>query len=214
MSTPTDYLSVEQAKIDMRLDDGTFDSDATVERYIGDAVSMVSAVVGYDLLEVETADIKPSLQALVAFAANYRFEGGHDVPAAIYQMAAPHRRLVDEDDEELGDDEVDEDEDMPLPYQTYEVDLQAGQTVTVDMRGVDVPFSWFAVATASEITAEVADEAAPDEGDWCWIDRVVPGEPIRRGVLSPAAWMRWVAANNATGRVRVTYRGSVSATVS
>ena len=231
MAAATDYLSVAQAKTDLRLDEGTFEDDATIERYIGDAVGMVSGIVGYDLLEVETADIKPALQGLVAFAANYRFEGGHDVPAALYQIAAPHRVLVDEaedDEEENGassegsdpDDDTEEDE-MPLPYETYEVDLTAGQTVTVDLRSADVPFTWFASAETESVTVELSDVAAPAgdadwtpaENDWSTVDVVGPGDSIRRGVTAPVAWMRWRAGAAGTGTVRLVYRGTIEATV-
>ena len=206
MAAATDYLSVAQAKVDMRLDDGTFEDDATIERYIGDAVGMVSGIVGYDLLEVETADIKPALQGLVAFAANYRFEGAHDVPAALYALAAPHRMLVDPDED-------DEDEEMDEAYQTYEADLTAGQVLTVDFRHAEIPFTWSAVAETSAMEVELSDEDAPQEGDWQDCDSVAPGRSVRRGVAAPVAWMRWTAANNGTGTVRVVYRGKVKATV-
>ena len=232
MAAATDYLSVAQAKTDLRLDEGTFEDDATIERYIGDAVGMVSGIVGYDLLEVETADIKPALQGLVAFAANYRFEGAHDVPAALYALAAPHRVLVDEDDvdeddnsgassEGSTDDDTDdtEDDEMPLPYETYEVDLTAGQTVTVDLRSADVPFTWFAAATDEVLVVELSDVAAPEndddwtpaENDWSTLDVVAPGDSIRRGVTAPVAWMRWRAG--AAGTVRLVYRGTIEASV-
>lgn len=89
MASATDYLTVGQAKVDLRLDDGTFEDDATLERYIREAVAMVSGIIGRDLLEAE--DIDPAMTMLVSAAVAVRFEGSIEPTSALYALAAPYR---------------------------------------------------------------------------------------------------------------------------
>ena len=89
----TDYVDVETAKFDLRID-GT-DADTALARLIPEAVSIAGAMTGRDLLEVDTAaDIVPGLKALVVAVLAVRYDGLHDMPASVYAMAAPYRVLA------------------------------------------------------------------------------------------------------------------------
>lgn len=93
----TDYVSVADAKYDLRID-GTHADDA-LERLIPEAVSLAAAVTGRDLLAVDSAaDIQPGLKALVMAILAARYDGADELPPAIYAMAAPYRVFVADGD--------------------------------------------------------------------------------------------------------------------
>ena len=94
MATPSNYLTVAEARTDLRLDGDDFD-DATITRYIAEGVAMVSGITGRDLLDIEVADIDPGLQMLVSHATWLRYEGVTGVTPSLYALAAPYRVLVD-----------------------------------------------------------------------------------------------------------------------
>ena len=95
----TDYVDVETAKFDLRID-GT-EADAALARLIPEAVSLAGAMTGRDLLAVDTAaDIVPGLQALVVAVLGVRYDGLAEMPASVYAMAAPFRMLVSPADDD------------------------------------------------------------------------------------------------------------------
>ena len=67
MATAADYLTVEEAKIDLRLDaDANGFTDADLERYRDRALGIVSGLTGRILPDpaLDAADVDPGLKAL------------------------------------------------------------------------------------------------------------------------------------------------------
>ena len=89
----TDYVTLADAKLDLRID-GT-DADTAITRLIPAAVDLTSKITGRDLLAVDAAaDIEPGLKAVVVAVLGSIFDGLHELPPAVYAMAAPYRVLV------------------------------------------------------------------------------------------------------------------------
>lgn len=90
---PTDYVDVATAKFDLRLDGDA--SDAALGRMIPEAVDLAGRLTGRDLLAVADVDAIPDgLKALVSAVLAVRYDGTHEMPPAVYAMAAPYRVLV------------------------------------------------------------------------------------------------------------------------
>ena len=89
----TDYLDIETAKFDLRIDGDHV--DGAITRLIPQAVSVAGSITGRDLLAVDTADdIVPGIKSLVTAILKVLYDGFHEMPASVYQMAAPFRVFV------------------------------------------------------------------------------------------------------------------------
>lgn len=89
----TDYVSVDDAKFDLRIDGD--ESDTALGRLIPEVVDLAGRMTGRDLLAVDTAaDIVPGLKSLVVAVLGARHDGLAELPPSIYAMAAPYRVLV------------------------------------------------------------------------------------------------------------------------
>ena len=97
MADTSDYVTVDQARFDLRVDPDQA-GDATLSRYIEDAVSMVESLTGLRLLDVPAADVKPGLRMCVALALWTRFESPSVVPPALRSLCEPSRVIVSSDD--------------------------------------------------------------------------------------------------------------------
>ena len=93
MAVPLDYVTVDQARRDLRVDAVQAD-DATLARYVEDAVSMVEGLTGRSLLGVTAADIVPGLRTCVALALWARFESPAVTPPALRFAVEPFRVIV------------------------------------------------------------------------------------------------------------------------
>ena len=97
MVSELDYLSIADARTDLRLDGDGF-SDAVLTRYIRSAVALVAELTGRDLLGIEVAAIDDGLRHCVSVALWSRFEGTSEVPPALYALTSPYRVIVSADD--------------------------------------------------------------------------------------------------------------------
>ena len=96
MATAADYLTVEEAKIDLRLDaDANGFTDADLERYRDRALGIVSGLTGRILPDpaLDAADVDPGLKALCSAAMGMLWEGSQEISPSLYAMAAPYRNI-------------------------------------------------------------------------------------------------------------------------
>lgn len=96
MALATDYLTVAEARFDLRVGDQV--DDETLLRYIGQGVALVARTTGRDLLEMAAADIDEGLKACVSVATWLRFEGAAQVPRSFYDLCGAYRKFVSDDD--------------------------------------------------------------------------------------------------------------------
>ena len=93
MANPSDFVTVGEARFDLRVDADQAD-DATLSRYVEQAVDLVARTTGRDLLALDAADIAPGLKTCVSFALWLVFEKTAATPRAFYDVCAPYRRFV------------------------------------------------------------------------------------------------------------------------
>ena len=93
MALATDYVSIDEARFDLRVEPNQAD-DATLARYISDAVGTVASLTGRNLLDAESADIKPGLRTCVAMVLWARFESPSVTPPALRNLCEPFRLIV------------------------------------------------------------------------------------------------------------------------
>ena len=91
MANNDDYLTVEEAKVDLRIDDDNGFSDADLERYRDRALGIVSGLTGKVIPNptVDAADVDPGLKALCSAAMGMLWEGSQEISPSLYAMAAP-----------------------------------------------------------------------------------------------------------------------------
>ena len=95
-----------------------------------------------------------------------------------------------------------------------ELDLAAGQTLTVDCRGVESPLRWDATAAGAVLSVDASHAPDPQAAaDWHYADAVRRGETCGGMIDAPIGWLRWRAAAAGTGSVRLAFRGRIVATV-
>ena len=96
MANADDYLTVAEAKIDLRIDDANGFQDADLERYRDRALGIVAGLTGRILPDptVDAADVDAGMQALVSAAMGVLFEGAFEITPSLYAMAAPYRKIV------------------------------------------------------------------------------------------------------------------------
>ena len=99
---PTDYLSVDDAWFELRYLPGdptreTFPA-GHMEGRIGEAVALVSALTGCDLLAVTVGNIDPDILPAVKVALRHVWDGHPDIPPVLYELCRPFRVIVQPDD--------------------------------------------------------------------------------------------------------------------
>ena len=96
MATAADYLTVEEAKTDLRISDDNGFSDADLERYRDRALGIVSGLTGQIIPDpaLDAADVDPGLKALCSAAMGLLWEGSQELSPSFYAMAAPYRKIV------------------------------------------------------------------------------------------------------------------------
>ena len=92
-SVPDDFISVDQIRIDLRLEDDGFD-DATLSRYRDDAIALVARLTGCPLLSLTVGEIDRGIRHAVSVAVWARFENTAEVPMSLHQLCAPYRQLL------------------------------------------------------------------------------------------------------------------------
>ena len=91
-SVPDDYLTLDQIRIDLRLDEGF--GDATLSRYRDDAIALVARLTGCPLLSLTVGEIDRGIRHAVSVAVWARFENTAEVPMSLHQLCAPYRQLL------------------------------------------------------------------------------------------------------------------------
>ena len=95
MANNDDYLTVEEAKVDLRIDDANGFTDADLGRYRDRSLAICSGITGRILPDptVDAADVDPGLKALCSAAMGMLFEGASEISPSLYAMAAPYRTI-------------------------------------------------------------------------------------------------------------------------
>ena len=99
MASADDYLTVDEAKIDLRIDSDEHGfTDADLERLRDRALGIVAGLTGRILPDptVEADDVDPGIQALVSASMGMLFEGSQEISpslSSLYAMAAPHKKI-------------------------------------------------------------------------------------------------------------------------
>ena len=92
-SVPDDFISVDQIRIDLRLEDDGFD-DETLSRYRDDAIALVARLTGCPLLSLTVGEIDKGIRHAVSVAVWTRFETTAEIPPALLQLCARYRQLL------------------------------------------------------------------------------------------------------------------------
>ena len=94
MATADDYLSIAEARLDLRLTPASLD-DAAISRYRAQAFGIVARLTGRTIPDPSDSQVDDGLRAAITMALLSVFEGrSSGVPRALYQLIEPYRRLI------------------------------------------------------------------------------------------------------------------------